>query len=82
MGLAELPDWHDIDVSGSLEGVLYEKADGIAVITLNRPDRGNAFHAAMGPVMRAVWEDIRTDEDVRAVVITGAGIDTSAPGWT
>ena len=73
MGLAELPDWHDIDLSGPLDGVLYDKADGIALITLNRPDRGNSFHAAMGPVLRAIWEDVRADQDVRAVVVTGTG---------
>ncbi|UGS34813.1 enoyl-CoA hydratase/isomerase family protein [Capillimicrobium parvum] len=73
MGLAELPDWHDIDLSGPLDGVLYDKADAIALITLNRPDRGNSFHAAMGPVLRAIWEDVRADQDVRAVVVTGTG---------
>jgi len=73
MALAELPDWHDIDLDGPLEGLLYARADGIAVITLNRPDKGNSFHAGMGPVVRAIWEDVRTNQDIRAVVITGTG---------
>jgi E-phenylitaconyl-CoA hydratase len=74
MTITDLPDWHDIDVEGPLEGTLYEKhPDGVAVITLNRPDRGNSFHAGMGPVLRAIWEDVRSDPAVRAVVVTGAG---------
>jgi enoyl-CoA hydratase/carnithine racemase len=56
-----------------LEGFLYEKRDGIAIITINRPDRGNAWHAGMVPVIRAIWEDVRSDRDVRVAVVTGAG---------
>ncbi|MCH7811473.1 MAG: enoyl-CoA hydratase/isomerase family protein [Chloroflexi bacterium] len=55
------------------EQILYEKADGVATITLNRPERMNAFT----PIMIREWalalEDARTDADVRAVIVTGAG---------
>jgi enoyl-CoA hydratase/carnithine racemase len=55
------------------EQILYEKSDGVATITLNRPERMNAFT----PVMIREWaealEDARVDGDVRAVIVTGAG---------
>jgi enoyl-CoA hydratase/carnithine racemase len=55
------------------EAVLYEVDEHIATITLNRPDRMNAFSNQM----MAEWEDAirrsQADPDVRAVIITGAG---------
>lgn len=54
-------------------GLRYEKRDRLAYITLDRPERGNALTAAMVPVFRAIWEDVRTDPEVRCVIVTGAG---------
>lgn len=71
--MTEVQAWYEIDVTGSLEGFLYQKRDGIAIITINRPDRGNAWHAGMVPVIRALWEDVRSDPEVRVAVVTGAG---------
>ena len=65
--------WFEIDLSGQLEGLTYEKRDHVAIITLNRPDRGNAWHAGMVPFIRAIWEDVRGDRDVRCAIVTGAG---------
>jgi enoyl-CoA hydratase/carnithine racemase len=70
---AEPQDWYEVDLGGPLEGVTYEKAEGIATITLNRPDNQNSWHAAMAPVFRAIWEDVRSDRDVRVAIVTGAG---------
>ena len=53
--------------------LLYEKADGIAVITLNRPERGNAVHPDLQPHLREVWADVHDDPDVRAAIITATG---------
>jgi enoyl-CoA hydratase/carnithine racemase len=53
--------------------VRYAQADGVAVVTLDRPEVGNAFDAAMLADMEAVWRHVRADPDVRAVVLTGAG---------
>ncbi|MBB2911576.1 enoyl-CoA hydratase/carnithine racemase [Streptosporangium becharense] len=51
----------------------YGVADGIATITLNRPDRLNAFtHTMRGELIEA-FDRIDADDDVRAVVVTGAG---------
>jgi enoyl-CoA hydratase/carnithine racemase len=56
-----------------LETIIYEKADGIATITLNRPERMNAFNETMVREWAACLEDARLDGDVRAVIVTGAG---------
>jgi len=62
-----------IDLTGPLDGIEYQKADGIAIITLNRPERGNSLAPAMMPVVKAIWEDVRDDSDVRVAVVTAAG---------
>ena len=54
--------------------ILYEKGDdGVATITLNRPERMNAFTPTMIREWAQALHDARTDHDVRALVITGAG---------
>jgi enoyl-CoA hydratase/carnithine racemase len=53
--------------------LLYEERDAVAWITLNRPEVHNAFDAAMQRELHACWQSIRVNDDVRAVVITGAG---------
>lgn len=55
------------------EQILYEKRDGVATLTLNRPERMNAFTDAMIREWAAALEDARLDRDVKAVVVTGAG---------
>jgi E-phenylitaconyl-CoA hydratase len=62
-----------IDLAGPLPGIRYERRDGVAWITLDRPDRGNALTPAMQPVMRAVWTEVREDPAIRVAVVTGAG---------
>lgn len=48
-------------------------ADGVATITLNRPDRLNAFTGVMMEELIAAFDATDADDDVRAVVVTGAG---------
>jgi enoyl-CoA hydratase/carnithine racemase len=56
------------------ETIQYETgADGVATITLNRPDRMNAFNDAMIEDFRTVWRLVREDSDVRAVVLRANG---------
>lgn len=47
--------------------------DGVAIITLNRPGEGNALTRNIAHALDKVWEDIRTNDAVRVVIITGAG---------
>lgn len=56
-----------------LETLLYEVDDRVATITLNRPDRHNAFDATMGRELRQVWEEVKRDPAVVCVIVTGAG---------
>ena len=51
----------------------YEVADGIATVTLNRPERMNAFTLTMRDELIDAFDRIDADDDVRAVVVTGAG---------
>jgi enoyl-CoA hydratase/carnithine racemase len=55
------------------EQVIYEKGDGLATITLNRPERMNAFTLQMIREWAEALEDARADPEVRAVIVTGAG---------
>jgi enoyl-CoA hydratase/carnithine racemase len=55
------------------EQITVEVADSVLTITLNRPDRLNAWTAQMGAEMRAALARADTDDDVRAVIVTGAG---------
>lgn len=55
------------------EPAVFEQRGHIAVITLNRPDRGNALSGAMAELMRAYYEEIRSNPGIRCTVITGAG---------
>jgi enoyl-CoA hydratase/carnithine racemase len=48
-------------------------AHGIATLTLNRPDRMNAFTDQMAREMRAAFDETDANDDVRAVIVTGAG---------
>jgi 2-(1,2-epoxy-1,2-dihydrophenyl)acetyl-CoA isomerase len=49
------------------------KADGLATLTLNAPDRLNAVSRAMVAEIKSAWDDIAADGSVRAVLLTGAG---------
>ncbi|MDB5716079.1 MAG: enoyl-CoA hydratase [Sphingomonadales bacterium] len=55
------------------ETILYDVADGIATITLNRPDRLNAFNDTMSQEIIAAFDLTDADDDVRAVIVTGSG---------
>jgi enoyl-CoA hydratase/carnithine racemase len=57
----------------SYETILYEVSDGIATLTLHRPDRLNAFNLPMMHELLAVFDRIDGDDAVRAVIVTGAG---------
>jgi enoyl-CoA hydratase/carnithine racemase len=61
------------DVNTDFETLLYEERDGVAWVTLNRPDRLNAFNSLMQRELHALWRGLRRHDDVRCVVLTGAG---------
>jgi enoyl-CoA hydratase/carnithine racemase len=53
--------------------VLYEVSQRIATVTLNRPERLNAYTAAMGRELRSAMRRAADDPEVRVIVLTGAG---------
>jgi enoyl-CoA hydratase/carnithine racemase len=55
------------------EELRYEVSDHVLTITLDRPDRLNAFTATMGRELIAAFDEADGDDDVRAIIVTGAG---------
>ena len=53
--------------------LLMEKADHVAVLTLNRPAKLNALDASLRDAMLAAIAEVQADDDVRAAIFTGAG---------
>jgi naphthoate synthase len=62
--------WHE---AGTYTDILYHKAEGIAKITINRPDVRNAFRPQTVIEMSQALEDARNDEAIGAVILTGMG---------
>ena len=57
----------------SFETLGYEESNGVAWVTLNRPEVCNAFNATMLRELRTLWRALRRHDDVRAIVLTGSG---------
>ena len=57
----------------TFETLLYETHNRVATITLNRPDRLNAWTPVMGSEMREAMVRAAGDQHIRAIVLTGAG---------
>src|SRR6266436_4185338 len=55
------------------ETIIYEVAENIATITLNRPEKLNAFTTTMMTEMIDAFDKTDADDNVRAVIVTGAG---------
>jgi enoyl-CoA hydratase len=53
--------------------LLYEKRDHVAVITLNRPEKRNAFSPESLVRLAEAWVDFRDDDSLRVAILTGAG---------
>jgi enoyl-CoA hydratase/carnithine racemase len=55
------------------EQILTETSEGVLTITLNRPERLNAWTGRMGEELRAAFDLADDDDEVRAIIVTGAG---------
>ena len=55
------------------ETLLYDERNGVAWVTLNRPEVNNAFDPRMRAELRSMWTSLRRNDDVHCVVLTGAG---------
>lgn len=68
--LPRIPTWKP---AGAFTDIRYEKAEGIAKITINRPEVRNAFRPLTVKEMRQALDDARNDADIGVVILTGAG---------
>jgi enoyl-CoA hydratase/carnithine racemase len=55
------------------EQILTDTSEGVLTITLNRPERLNAWTGRMGEELRAAFDLADDDDEVRAIIVTGAG---------
>ena len=60
-------------IPDDLSTIVYAVHDHVAYVTLNRPEVHNAFNERMQEELASLWRHIRLDDDVRVVVLTGAG---------
>ena len=67
------PQWQ---VAKNYTDILYHKADGIAKVTINRPERRNAFRPETVAQMIDAFSNAREDPSVGVVLLTGAGPHT------
>lgn len=56
-----------------MTGIVFSVQDGIATVTIDRPQTMNAVTPEMRAELQATWEHIRIDPQIRVVIVTGAG---------
>jgi enoyl-CoA hydratase len=57
----------------SFKNILFEKAEGIATIAINRPEKRNALNRETRLELREILAELKTDTDIRVAILTGAG---------
>lgn len=57
------------------ETILLERRGGVGLVTLNRPERRNAYIGRMGAELHMAFAELEEDDAIRAIVVTGAGRD-------
>lgn len=57
----------------SYEAIIVEKADNVATITLNRPDKLNAISHTLHDELEDIFRRVNDDEEINAIILTGAG---------
>lgn len=62
-----------IDLGGPLEGLRYERSEHIAIISLDRPERGNSLTPRMQPIFREIWREVRDDPWIRVAIVRASG---------
>ena len=60
-------------MSNSYETILVERRGAVAIVTINRPEKRNALNIQTRAEGAAVLDELRADDSVRVVVLTGAG---------
>ena len=65
--------WPHVEAMSSFTQIIYDVADGIATITMHRPEKMNAFTNVMMREMCTAFDLVDADDAVRAVILTGSG---------
>ena len=60
-------------MTAGYQDILYDIKDGVATITINRPERMNAMDTEHYDALSAAWIRVRDDPDIRVAIVTGAG---------
>ena len=60
----------------------FDVSDGVARVTLNRPERLNAIDSASEATFAGIWNAIAQNPTIRCVVLTGTGRASAACRWT
>ena len=71
------PNWQ---AAGEYEDIIYEKAEGIAKVTINRPEVHNAFRPTTLFELSDAFDDARDDADIGVIILTGAGDEAFCSG--
>ncbi len=66
--------------AGEYEDILYEKSEGIAKVTINRPELRNAFRPTTLFDLADAFDDARDDTDIGVIILTGAGNEAFCSG--
>ncbi len=79
-GSRVIPQWASGAGGEGFVDVLYQVADGIAKITINRPSRHNAFRPQTIIELQAAFSLARDDEEIGVIILTGAGSEAFCSG--
>lgn len=75
--MSEIPNWK---IARPFTDIRYEKAEGIAKITINRPEVRNAFRPLTVREMQSALDDARDDSGIGVIILTGEGPDAFCSG--
>ncbi|CAM6088200.1 unnamed protein product [Calypogeia fissa] len=73
-------DWRPCSVAAEFEEIMYEKGEGIAKVTINRPESRNAFTPKTVEELQLAFADARDDSDIGVVILTGKGTKAFCSG--
>lgn len=79
-GSRAIPQWKDATADEKFTDVIYEVADGIAKITINRPEVRNAFRPQTIIELQSAFSLARDNEEVGVIILTGAGTEAFCSG--
>lgn len=79
-GSRAIPQWKDATGDEKFTDVIYEVADGIAKITINRPEVHNAFRPQTIIELQSAFSLARDNEEVGVIILTGAGTEAFCSG--